>query len=71
MDTIIAAPSDAGLGKQLEEDVAARRVEAVERLVGEQDRERAHQASAIEAFCLMPRLNCEGSASCHSARPSR
>ena len=34
----------AGLGQQLEEDLAAGRVEAVERLVGEQHRERPHQA---------------------------
>ena len=43
VETTTAAPARAGLGQQLEEDVAAGRVEAVEGLVGEQDRERADQ----------------------------
>ena len=61
----------AGLAEELEEDVAARRVEAVERLVGEQDAKGRTRARAIEAFWRMPRLNSEGSESSHSARPRR
>ena len=71
VETTIAAPVGAGLGEQLEEDLAARRVEAVEGLVGEQDREGRTRASAIEAFWRMPLAEFGGRASSHPSRPRR